>query len=83
MEYGATKYAKGNYAMGGKPDDEYLDAFSRHYMQMMRYYHTHNEDDLYDDESGCLHLGHMLFNLLAWMEFNHPTLPTKIEEKTS
>ena len=80
MEYGASKYARGNYALGGKPDEEYLDAFSRHFMQMMRYYHTGDETDLYDEESGCLHLGHMLFNLFMWIDFNHKELQIKKEQ---
>ena len=75
MEYGATKYEEGNWAKGGKPDSEYLDAAMRHITKMMRYYHTNDESDLYDEESGCHHLGHILFNLGCLVDVNNKSLP--------
>ncbi len=81
MEYGASKYAKGNYAKGGKPDAEYLDALARHLTKMMQYYHTNNKEDLYDKESGCLHMGHILFNLFCWLDLNHKDLELKLEQQ--
>jgi hypothetical protein len=65
MEFGAAKYADGNWRKGGKPDREYLDSMMRHLT-----YWLHGE--VYDDDSGCSHLGHAIWNLLALHELNHP-----------
>jgi hypothetical protein len=65
MEFGAAKYDDGNWRKGGKPDKEYLDSMMRHLT-----YWLHGE--VYDDDSGCSHLGHAIWNLLALHELNHP-----------
>jgi hypothetical protein len=65
MEFGAAKYEDGNWRKGGKPDKEYLDSMMRHLT-----YWLHGE--VYDDDSGCSHLGHAIWNLLALHELNHP-----------
>jgi hypothetical protein len=65
MEFGATKYADGNWRKGGKPDREYLDSMMRHLTDWV-----HGEK--YDKDSGCSHLGHAIWNLMALHELNHP-----------
>jgi hypothetical protein len=67
-EFGAVKYAEDNWRQGGKPDSEYWDSFFRH----MDYYFSGEE---YDQDSGCHHIGHMVWNLSVLMELNHSTLP--------
>ena len=59
------KYADGNWRKGGKPDREYLDSMMRHLTLWI-----HGE--VYDDDSGCSHLGHAIWNLMALHELNHP-----------
>jgi hypothetical protein len=65
MEFGAMKYADGNWRKGGKPDREYLDSMMRHLTDW-----AHGEK--YDNDSGCSHLGHAIWNLMALHELNHP-----------
>jgi hypothetical protein len=62
-EFGANKYNEGNWKKGGKPDEEYLDSMCRH----LDYYLG---GEVYDQDSGCHHLGHAIWNLCAWMELN-------------
>lgn len=63
MEYGAGKYAPRNWLKGGKPDAEYLSAALRHIFR-------HSAESDTDPESGCLHLAHAAWNLLALLELN-------------
>ena len=63
MEYGASKYEKDNWKRGGKPDQEYLGACMRHIMR-------HKAEGDFDSESGCLHLAHAVWNLMALIELN-------------
>lgn len=72
-EFGANKYDDGNWRLGNKPDKEYWDSLFRH----LNY---HFAGELYDNDSGCLHLGHAVWNLCALLELNHPDLPV-IDEK--
>jgi hypothetical protein len=65
MEFGAIKYEEDNWRFGGKPDREYLDS-------MMRHLTAWTEGEAYDQDSGCSHLGHAIWNLLALHELNHP-----------
>lgn len=65
MEFGATKYEDGNWRKGGKPDKEYLDSMMRHLTSWL-------EGEVHDTDSGCSHLGHAIWNLLALHELNHP-----------
>jgi hypothetical protein len=65
MEFGATKYEDGNWRKGGKPDREYLDSMMRHITSWLG-------GEVYDTDSGCSHLGHAIWNLLALHELNHP-----------
>ena len=66
MEFGAAKYADGNWRIGGKPDKEYWDSMARHLAALKR-------GEVYDKDSGCSHLGHAIWNLMALLELNHPT----------
>lgn len=63
MELGAEKYDRDNWKLGGKPDSEYLGAAIRHLM-------AHKSGELYADDSGCLHLAHAAWNLMALIELN-------------
>jgi len=63
MEYGAHKYEPMNWAKGGKPDEEYLDACIRH---LVAWKNSH-----IDQESGCNHLGHAIWNLMALLDLNY------------
>lgn len=67
-EFGAAKYEENNWRLGNKPDKEYLDSLFRHLDQ-------HFKGEMYDEDSGCLHLGHAVWNLCALLELNHQDLP--------
>lgn len=73
---GAIKYARGNWQKGGKPDEEYLDAALRHMMKAQR--------EVYDEETGCLHYAHAVWNLMALLELNYrrdyPALDTDFDQ---
>jgi hypothetical protein len=73
MEYGAKKYAPMNWKKGGKPDQEYLDSCLRHLYIWMR-------GQQYDEESGCNHIGHAIWNLMALLDLNYPNEAIDIEE---
>lgn len=64
MEFGAAKYEDGNWKLGGKPDREYLDSMMRHLRLWL-------EGEVYDQDSGCSHLGHAIWNLMALQQLNH------------
>lgn len=64
MEFGSCKYEDGNWKLGGKPDEEYLSSMLRHLVEF-----EHAEP--YDDDSGCFHLGHAIWNLCALLELNY------------
>ena len=63
-EFGANKYDDDNWRHGGKPDAEYLDSMDRHLNAFL------NGED-YDEDSGCHHIGHAIWNLCALMELNY------------
>lgn len=63
-EFGAMKYNEGNWAKGGKPDTEYLDSMDRHLDLFLN-------GETYDEDSGCHHLGHAIWNLCALFELNY------------
>lgn len=65
MEFGACKYADGNWKKGGKPDQEYLDSGLRHLLLWL-------DGEQFDKDSGCSHLGHAIWNLSALLQLNHP-----------
>lgn len=64
---GAIKYARGNWKLGGKPDQEYLDAALRHMEQFVNV-------GPYDPDIGTIHLANAIWNLAALIELNHPEL---------
>lgn len=72
-EFGANKYEEGNWKAGGKPDIEYLDSAARHLDLFLR-------GELYDQDSGCHHLGHVIWNYCALMELNYPDVPVLDKE---
>lgn len=65
LEYGATKYGALNWKRGNKPDTEYLDAALRHLFAWQNESH-------FDEESGCNHLAHAVWNLLTLLDLNYP-----------
>lgn len=72
-EFGANKYTDNNWRLGGKPDDEYWDSFTRHMVLFL-------SGEVYDQDSGCHHIGHMVWNLCAMYELNHSDEPAIDEE---
>lgn len=72
-EMGAIKYQDGNWRLGNKPDDEYWDSLFRHLNHIFQ-----GED--YDKDTGCLHIGHAVWNLCALLELNYPDLPARDDE---
>lgn len=64
-ELGAAKYGDDNWKKGGKPDTEYIDSMLRHLTAFMA-------GEEIDEDSGCCHLGHAIWNLMALLELNHP-----------
>jgi hypothetical protein len=69
MEFGANKYTDGNWKLGGKPDEEYLDSAARHLDLFL-------SGEIYDQDSGCHHLGHVIWNYCALMELNYKDTST-------
>lgn len=67
-EFGANKYNDGNWRLGNKPDDEYIDSGTRHLVAFLN-------GETYDQDSGCHHLGHAIWNLCALLELNHSDTP--------
>jgi hypothetical protein len=63
-EFGAAKYNENNWRLGGKPDTEYLDALDRHLGKFL-------SGTFYDEETGCPHLAHAVWNLCALAELNY------------
>lgn len=72
-EFGAAKYDDGNWRHGGKPDEEYLDSMLRHLTLYLK-------GEVHDKDSGCHHLGHMIWNISAMLELNHANEPAIDEE---
>lgn len=64
-ELGAAKYERDNWKKGGKPDHEYVDACLRHLT-------AHVNGETFADDSGCTHLGHAMWNIMALIELNYP-----------
>jgi len=70
MEMGAIKYEDGNWLQGGKPDAEYLDSALRH---ILAFQDLGQEE--YDTDSGCHHLAHAAWNMLALLRLNRDGAP--------
>ena len=69
--FGARKYKRKQWKLGGKPDEEYLDSAMRHIF-------AHVNGERTDPESGCLHIAHAAWNLLSLLELN--VIPRKEAE---
>jgi len=67
-EFGANKYMEDNWRSGNKPDEEYLDSCFRH----LDYFFS---GEFYDQDSGCSHMAHAVWNLSALCELNYPDMP--------
>lgn len=63
MELGAIKYKRDNWKQGGKPDREYISAMGRHISKLKK-------GETFDAETGCLHVAHAMWNLMALIELN-------------
>lgn len=72
-EFGANKYEEDNWRSGGKPDTEYLDSFFRHLDYFLA-------GEFYDQDSGCAHIGHMVWNLCALYQLNYAHKPAIDED---
>lgn len=72
-EFGANKYGDDNWRLGNKPDEEYIDSLSRHIIAFL-------QNETYDKDSGCHHIGHAIWNLSALLELNYQNTPV-IDEK--
>ena len=64
-ELGAIKYERDNWKKGGKPDHEYLDACLRHISAFM-------EGETFATDTGCTHLAHAMWNIMALQDLNYP-----------
>lgn len=71
MAQGAIKYDDRNWLTGGKPDAEYLDSADRHLLKWA------NEGEWYDSETGCAHVAHAAWNLLALLKLNYSDMPRR------
>jgi len=63
-ELGAIKYERDNWKKAGKPDQEYLDAILRHLLAFM-------ECEMFAPDTGCTHLGHATWNIMALQDLNY------------
>lgn len=61
-----------NWKLGGKPDQEYLDAAHRHLTSFVR-------GEVYDGETGTMHLAAVAWNALACITNNYDEHPVKHE----
>lgn len=68
LEHGGIKYEPRNWLKGGKPDEEYLSAAMRH-MQ------AYAEGEQFDSETGCHHIAHASWNLMALLRLNEGDSP--------
>ena len=64
-ELGAIKYERDNWKKGGKPDWEYLDAALRHIVAFM-------SGETFAEDTGCTHLAHAMWNIMALQDLNYP-----------
>lgn len=65
MEIGAIKYERDNWKQGGKPDREYISAVGRHVLAF-------KQGEIFATDTGCLHLAHAMWNIMALIELNYP-----------
>jgi len=65
MELGAAKYGDNNWKLGNSPDEQYLNSAMRHIIAFKK-------GEIYDDDSGCPHIAHAIWNLCTLMQLNYP-----------
>jgi hypothetical protein len=75
--YGEHKYGRNNFKLGNKPDLEYWKSTMRHLQDFYATWNPYGDqpekhDDLFDEESGLLGIGHAIWNLIAFVELNVP-----------
>ena len=58
---GARKYTPDGWKSVPNGEDRYMQAFARHML-------THAKGETHDRDTGCLHLAHMIWNLLAALQ---------------
>ena len=80
MEFGASKYGRGNFKLGGRPDHEYIDSAMRHLQAIHKAITTGDDEFWYDAEGKFNHIGAVLFNIMCLRDFNHPDLESKEPE---
>ena len=71
IKYPDTPDGKPNWSLGGKPDEEYLDAALRHITEVV----CGNE---VDPESGTEHISAAIWNLMALQTLNRPNKKTDL-----
>ena len=68
MSQGGVKYEHRNWLKGGKPDAEYLNSALRHLLSF-------EQGEFYDQDTGCAHIAHVAWNMLALLRLNHHDAP--------
>lgn len=68
QEQGGLKYGYANWASGGKPDTEYLDAGMRHLLAFF-------DGEMYDEDTGTMHLAQACWNFINLLEQNYGDWP--------
>lgn len=68
MSQGGVKYEHRNWLKGGKPDAEYLNSAMRHLLSF-------EQGEFYDQDTGCAHIAHVAWNMLALLRLNHHDAP--------
>jgi len=71
LKYADLKDGTPNWSLGGKPDEEYLDAALRHITEVV----CGNE---VDPESGTEHISAAIWNLMALQTLNRPNKKTDL-----
>ncbi len=69
---GAIKYDRDNWRKGGKPYHEYISACGRHLLAYAMFMLKMPGSSYYAPDTGCAHLAHAVWNLMALMDLNHP-----------
>ena len=75
---GAIKYGYANWAAGGKNDTEYLDSGMRHLLAFF-------SGEMYDEDTGSLHLAQVCWNFMNAIEQNYadwPNLDPDFDQET-
>lgn len=68
MSQGGVKYEHRNWLKGNKPDAEYINSAMRHLLSF-------EQGEFYDADTGCAHVAHVAWNMLALLRLNHTDAP--------